>query len=132
MLKHSNVAFRHLGGITIGVRRLTTYIASTIRLSKNRQIQPYDSDPNLLLRHTGQVGAQIPLSLRFERSLVGLGRFELPASSLSGMRSNQLSYKPITHVNYQALLARMFERSLVEMIGLEPTTSALQRRRSPN
>ena len=29
--------------------------------------------------------------------MVGLGRFELPASSLSGMRSNQLSYKPIAH-----------------------------------
>ena len=26
--------------------------------------------------------------------LVGLGRVELPTSSLSGMRSNQLSYKP--------------------------------------
>ena len=27
-------------------------------------------------------------------SKVGLGRFELPTSSLSGMRSNQLSYRP--------------------------------------
>ncbi len=26
---------------------------------------------------------------------MGLGRFELPTSSLSAMRSNQLSYKPI-------------------------------------
>src|SRR5258707_8157420 len=28
-------------------------------------------------------------------SLVGLGRFELPTSRLSGVRSNQLSYRPI-------------------------------------
>ena len=27
-------------------------------------------------------------------NLVGLGRFELPTSPLSGVRSNQLSYKP--------------------------------------
>jgi hypothetical protein len=29
------------------------------------------------------------------RGVVGLGRFELPTSSLSGTRSNQLSYRPI-------------------------------------
>jgi hypothetical protein len=29
------------------------------------------------------------------RRLVGLGRLELPTSPLSGVRSNQLSYKPI-------------------------------------
>ena len=28
--------------------------------------------------------------------LVGLGRFELPTSPLSGVRSNQLSYRPLT------------------------------------
>ena len=28
------------------------------------------------------------------RTLVGLGRFELPTSPLSGVRSNQLSYRP--------------------------------------
>jgi hypothetical protein len=28
-------------------------------------------------------------------NLVGLGRFELPTSPLSGVRSNQLSYRPI-------------------------------------
>ncbi len=28
------------------------------------------------------------------RILVGLGRFELPTSPLSGVRSNQLSYRP--------------------------------------
>ena len=28
---------------------------------------------------------------------MGLGRFELPTSRLSGVRSNQLSYRPYTH-----------------------------------
>ncbi len=29
--------------------------------------------------------------------MVGLGRFELPTSPLSGVRSNQLSYRPNVH-----------------------------------
>ena len=28
--------------------------------------------------------------------MVGLGRFELPTSPLSGVRSNQLSYRPVS------------------------------------
>lgn len=32
------------------------------------------------------------------RSVVGLGRLELPTSRLSSARSNQLSYKPLTHI----------------------------------
>ena len=28
--------------------------------------------------------------------MVGLGRLELPTSRLSGVRSNQLSYRPVT------------------------------------
>ena len=35
-------------------------------------------------------------------NLVGLGRFELPTSPLSGVRSNQLSYRPKV-VIYEAL-----------------------------
>ena len=30
------------------------------------------------------------------RKMVGLGRFELPTSPLSGVRSNQLSYRPVS------------------------------------
>ena len=33
--------------------------------------------------------------MRNFRELVGLSRFELPTSPLSGVRSNQLSYRPI-------------------------------------
>ena len=39
--------------------------------------------------------------------LVGLGRVELPTSRLSGVRSNQLSYRPST---LRALLRRVFSR----------------------
>ena len=38
--------------------------------------------------------------------MVGLGRFELPTSPLSGVRSNQLSYRPIlddlTHLSIRS------------------------------
>jgi hypothetical protein len=33
--------------------------------------------------------------VRVRSALVGLGRFELPTSRLSGVRSNQLSYRPL-------------------------------------
>ena len=36
-----------------------------------------------------------PPRVNFNLSLVGLGRFELPTSRLSGVRSNQLSYRPM-------------------------------------
>ena len=36
-----------------------------------------------------------PGSSRHCRQMVGLGRFELPTSRLSGVRSNQLSYRPV-------------------------------------
>src|SRR5476651_908624 len=39
--------------------------------------------------------------------LVGLGRFELPTSPLSGVRSNQLSYRP----NFGLLLIVFFNES---------------------
>jgi hypothetical protein len=45
--------------------------------------------------------------------LVGLGRVELPTSPLSGVRSSQLSYRPVGH----GLL------ELVELVGIEPATS---------
>ena len=35
------------------------------------------------------------LKLQIQLGVVGLGRFELPTSRLSGVRSNQLSYRPI-------------------------------------
>jgi hypothetical protein len=43
--------------------------------------------------------------------MVGLGRVELPTSPLSGVRSSQLSYRPI------------FRHPLVELVGIEPAAS---------
>src|SRR5437588_11596896 len=37
-----------------------------------------------------------PRHPNFSLDLVGLGRFELPTSRLSGVRSNQLSYRPVS------------------------------------
>ena len=36
------------------------------------------------------------LSTKSKTKMVGLGRLELPTSPLSGVRSNQLSYRPLT------------------------------------
>ena len=53
--------------------------------------------------------------------MVGVGGFEPPASSLSGMRSNQLSYTPEPFT--LRLIASSDHFLLVELIGIEPTTS---------
>ena len=45
------------------------------------------------LSYTPSINFEIRIS-NFEILLVGLGRFELPTSPLSGVRSNQLSYRP--------------------------------------
>ena len=42
---------------------------------------------------TNLPGKPHPLANR--ANVVGLGRFELPTSPLSGVRSNQLSYRPV-------------------------------------
>ena len=43
------------------------------------------------------------------RKMVGLGRLELPTSPLSGVRSNQLSYRPIIgHPGLQTLCGRRY------------------------
>ncbi|CAD5379149.1 hypothetical protein OF001_U430004 [Pseudomonas sp. OF001] len=46
--------------------------------------------------------------------MVGLGRFELPTSPLSGVRSNQLSYRPnrLSRVN-QAIRVGAYEEAEV-------------------
>ena len=55
--------------------------------------------------------------------MVGVTGIEPVTSSLSGTRSNQLSYTPI-------LATRAFQ--LVEATGLEPVTPSLQSLCSPN
>ena len=56
------------------------------------------------------------------RQLVGLGRFELPTSPLSGVRSNQLSYRPNRLGQPVTLVARLqtfspFRRNQVIRVG---------------
>ncbi len=47
-------------------------------------------------RNTLNVPMHISITLeKIGKDLVGLGRLELPTSPLSGVRSNQLSYRPI-------------------------------------
>jgi hypothetical protein len=41
---------------------------------------------------------------RDKNSMVGLGRLELPTSRLSGVRSNQLSYRPLSYRHKVKLL----------------------------
>src|SRR5215831_3175330 len=48
--------------------------------------------------------------IRSPHSLVGLGRFELPTSRLSGVRSNQLSYRPSVSSAITSFASREFCR----------------------
>ena len=63
------------------------YSASTLRLTFRREFRTGHDE----VLQTGQ-------------NLVGLGRFELPTSPLSGVRSNQLSYRPELTCLYFVLL----------------------------
>ena len=83
-------------------------------------------------------------------AVVGLSGLEPPTSRLSGVRSNQLSYKPmfdwpeaigylchIAVVQVSLLLRLYFVHNIlgvavVEINGIEPLTSCLQSRRSPS
>ncbi len=48
------------------------------------------------LLNANQALSQLSYSPMSREEMVGLGRLELPTSPLSGVRSNQLSYRPIT------------------------------------
>ena len=64
--------------------------------------------------------------------LVGLSGLEPPTSRLSGVRSNLLSYKPISSGQRLRLLSSFTFSPLVEMSGIEPLTPCLQGRCSPS
>ena len=61
------------------------------------------------------------IRMRVIQRVVGLGRLELPTSPLSGVRSNHLSYRP-----------KCLDSTVVEPVGIEPTTPCLQSRCSPS
>ena len=48
--------------------------------------------------------------------MVGLGRLELPTSRLSGVRSNHLSYKPISNPTRHTEICAIITRLLDEII----------------
>src|SRR6266446_4254203 len=54
------------------------------------------------------------LHSKIRKSLVGLGRVELPTSRLSGVRSNQLSYRPLVSF---ALYAKKSHTSLLRSVA---------------
>ncbi len=52
--------------------------------------------------------------------MVGLGRLELPTSSLSGMRSNHLSYRPYSSKSLSELGGRGEEQGLLRKEVIQP------------
>jgi hypothetical protein len=69
--------------------------------------------------------------------MVGLGRVELPTSPLSGVRSSQLSYRPVperaTAGSPAALeqIPHSFELQIHSAIGFEDKVERAERRRRP-
>ena len=57
----------------------------------------------------------------YHEKLVGLGRFELPTSPLSGVRSNQLSYRPIFWFLSSLLCVEAFVHSVMYYHTLLPS-----------
>ena len=66
-----------------------------------------------------------------QESMVGLRGLEPPTSRLSGVRSNHLSYKPMS-VFGDGRRSFVFRRPLVEMRRIELLTPCLQGRCSPS
>ena len=65
--------------------------------------------------HTAETGFG-PL-LKSARGMVGLGRLELPTSRLSGVRSNQLSYRPVLSACRSWFVAARMPRKGVSAAG---------------
>src|SRR6185437_8909323 len=104
--------FRRSGAIPSSARcRLFFSRQRRLQLVVARQIYSLFKDPappfsrtSLFLASRQTSGEILRSCLRRITSsvwpLVGLGRFELPTSPLSGVRSNQLSYRPIALVGH--------------------------------
>ena len=60
------------------------------------------------------------------QELVGLGRLELPTSPLSGVRSNQLSYKPIFQAGRRCDLTALIRGQGCNHPSYKPSVSKLQ------
>src|SRR6476469_2818964 len=82
--------------------------------------RPLGYEPNELPDCSTPRQSQVISNLRSQTrnpKLVGLGRFELPTSRLSGVRSNQLSYRPISLRRPDAKKSHTSLRSAVRYYG---------------
>ncbi len=82
--------------------RLTSHEKSCVRLPPSFSASPKSSGISVRVISRSSRRSVATHSLLCERrfneemrKMVGLGRFELPTSPLSGVRSNQLSYRPM-------------------------------------
>ena len=89
-------------------------LGSSVRRSNWLCVQFY-SDPGAARGSKRTAFAHLRSLLRNLR-MVGRGGLEPPTSRLSGVRSNHLSYRPISRASGQG-------RGLVEPNGIEPLTS---------
>jgi hypothetical protein len=65
---------------------------------------------------TGDQSPSFDLKLmKFLMDLVGLGRLELPTSRLSGVYSNQLSYRPVSAARLGKVIATPFAVKLTHL-----------------
>lgn len=88
--------------VTIERSILATRPASTIRNDIDTMSRRQDAggarrdrtDDLMLAKHALSQLSYGPVTRTTVRCVVGLGRLELPTSRLSGVRSNQLSYRP--------------------------------------
>jgi hypothetical protein len=71
---------------------------SPIRFEDGRKRRMKIEEPDRRMSRFANLVAQSIL-------LVGLGRFELPTSRLSGVRSNQLSYRPVRYTACRSIVA---------------------------
>ena len=71
------------------ISKLSTSRSSSGGAKRDRTVDLLRARQALSQLSYGPVFLQVPT-----QKLVGLGRFELPTSPLSGVRSNQLSYRP--------------------------------------
>ncbi len=80
---------------------------SQTELQPRRQLSQSINPVRPIVRRNLVKDPSSPITLRSpivpERRLVGLGRLELPTSRLSGVRSNHLSYKPISRTKKKGL-----------------------------
>ena len=79
--------------------------------------------PNSLVAEAFQIEArhakhQDGEAIRSWSDLVGLGRFELPTSPVSGVRSNQLSYRPVIRTLIRVARPRLQQKVQTSTVTL--------------